>query len=685
MTDDTRSANSRTEDQLRVVTELPRRVREIENTWIPMPDGTRLAARIWIPEDAEQKPVPGILEYIPYRKRDGTRERDDGHHRYFAGHGYACVRVDLRGSGDSEGVLTDEYLQQELDDGAAVIAWIARQRWCSGRVGMIGISWGGFNGLQIAALRPPELGAVVSVCSTDDRYADDVHYMGGCLLGDNLSWASTMFAFNSLPPDPAIVGDRWRNMWRERLEGSGLWLETWLTHQHRDEYWRHGSICEDFSAVEVPVMAVSGWADGYSNAVFRLLEGLRGPRLGLVGPWSHKYPHLGVPGPAIGFLQECLRWWDKWLKGIESGIMDEPMLRAWMLESMPPTTFYHQRYGRWVSEAHWPSADIRDRRYRLAPHRLLEAHAPKVDAAPTVQSPLSVGLFAGKWCSYSATPDLPHDQREEDGGALNFTTDPLAEPLEILGAPVLELELAADRPVAMIAVRLSDVQPDDKSTRVTYGVLNLTHRDGHARPEPLEPGRRYRVRVQLNHIAQAFPRGHRLRVSVSTSYFPLAWPPPEPVRLTIYTADSELRLPERAHHDEVLRFPEPECAAGATRRLLSATEHNWWVIRDLAENRSTLQVVSDSGRYRLDDIDLEQSSKTEEWYSYQGGDFASPRGETRWRRGMRRAGWSVSTETRTVLACSPTHFHLTAELDAYEGEKRVYARNWDVDIERNLV
>ena len=487
---------------MKIVNDFPRKIRHIENSWITMSDGTRLAARIWMPQDADASPVPAILEYIPYRKRDGVRLRDESMHPYFAGHGYACARVDIRGSGDSEGVLTDEYLQQELDDGVEIVHWLAQQPWCDGNVGIIGISWGGFNGLQIAALQPSPLKAVVSVCSTDDRYADDVHYMGGCLLGDNLSWASTMFAYNSLPPDPAIVGENWRDMWLQRLRGSGLWLDTWLQHQHRDAYWQHGSICEDFSRVQLPVMAVSGWADGYSNAVFRLLEKLPGPRLGLIGPWSHKYPHLGVPGPAIGFLQECLRWWDKWLKNEETGIMDEPMLRAWMMESMPPSTFYHQRYGRWVSEQSWPSPAITPRTYKLGEYRLLDEDEKAEDSVLSLQSPLSNGLFAGKWCSYSATPDLPHDQREEDGGALVFTTAPLQETLEILGAPVVELELSANQPVAMVAVRLSDMRPDNKVTRVTYGVLNLTHRDSHAQPAPLEPGKTYRVRVQLNDVAQ---------------------------------------------------------------------------------------------------------------------------------------------------------------------------------------
>ncbi|MBA1148984.1 CocE/NonD family hydrolase [Ectothiorhodospiraceae bacterium WFHF3C12] len=651
-----------------------------------MSDGTELAARIWLPEDAEADPVPAILEYIPYRKRDHTRPRDELNHPYFAGHGYASVRVDLRGSGESEGVLTDEYLQQELDDGIEIIRWLARQSWCDGNVGMIGISWGGFNGLQIAYLQPPELKAVVTVCSTDDRYADDVHYMGGCLLTDNLSWACTMFAGNSLPPDPELVGEKWRDLWFQRLEGSGHWLDTWLRHQRRDGFWRHGSICEDFSRVTTPVLAVSGWADGYSNAVFRLLTNLPGPRKGLVGPWSHKYPHMGEPGPAIGFLQECVRWWDHWLKGVDNGVMEEPMLRAWMQDSVEPTSSYQVRPGRWVAENIWPSQRIDHRRYALAPGEIAGAGEERPEAVMTIQSPLSVGLFAGKWCSYAATPDLPHDQREEDGGALVFDTEPLEETLEILGAPVLELELASNRPNAMVAVRLSDVAPDDKATRITYGLLNLTHRYSHEQPEPLKPGERCRVHVQLNDISQVFPKGHRLRISVSTSYWPLAWAPPEPARLTLFGGASELVLPVRPRREadaELPAFGDPESAPALPVRQLEPGEHNWLVIRDLAADRSTLQVVKDEGTVRLEPINLEVKDKTLEWYSYQYDDFTSLRGEVYAVRGHARAGWSIETVTRTVLTCDRENFYLHAELDAYEGDARVYSQNWNRVIPRD--
>ncbi|MFO8024400.1 CocE/NonD family hydrolase [Thiohalophilus sp.] len=674
---------------MRIVTEFPHKVKAIENVWIPMPDGIHLAARLWLPEDAEQEPVPVILEYIPYRKRDSVRARDEQIYPYFAGHGYAGIRVDLRGSGDSEGVLRDEYLQQELDDGLAILQWLEEQPWCNGKVGMMGISWGGFNGLQIAAMRPPQLKAIITASSTDDRYADDVHHMGGCLLGDNLSWASTMFAYNSCPPDPELVGDKWRDMWFERLRGSGLWLDKWLQHQRRDDYWKHGSICEDYSAVQCPVMAISGWADGYSNAVFRLLENLEAPRCGLIGPWGHKYPHIGQPGPAIGFLQEAVRWWDKWLKDIDNGVDKDPMLRVWMQDSVPPTTRYQMRPGRWIAENEWPAEKIELREFILGPARqLLPADKTTEEETRNLQSPLGLGLFAGKWCSYAAAPDLPHDQRQEDGGALVFDSEPLEEPLEILGAPTVELEVIPDKPVAMLAVRLSDIAPDNKAARVTYGLLNLTHRDDSEHPKTLQPGKQYRVHVQLNNIAQHFPAGHRLRIAVSTSYWPLAWPAPESTQVKVITGRSRALLPVRPPRDSdnnLRPFGEPEAAPPLDTEMIEPEHHNWRVIRDLDLDLSTLKVINDNGIVYIKDIDLEMGRKALEWYTYQGDDFNSVRGETLWERSYKRGDWFVKTITRTVLTSTATDFHLRAELDAYEGDKRVYSANWDRVIPRDFV
>ena len=294
----------------------------LDHVLIPTRDGTRLSARIWLPEHAcADSPVPALLEYLPYRKGDWTAVRDAQRHPWYAAHGYASVRVDLRGSGDSEGVLLDEYAPAELSDGVDVIEWLAAQPWCTGKVGMFGISWGGFNSLQIAALRPPALKAIVTVCSTDDRYADDVHYFGGAVLGiDMLGWSATMLATTALPPDPERVGD-WREQWEQRLDALVPFVDTWLAHQERDAYWRHGSVCEDYAAIEAPVLAVGGWADPYRNTVLRLLSGLSCPAKGIIGPWAHQYPDIDrPPGPRIGFLQETLRWWDRWLRDMPNGV-----------------------------------------------------------------------------------------------------------------------------------------------------------------------------------------------------------------------------------------------------------------------------------------------------------------------------------------------------------------------------
>ena len=680
---------------MNVVDPLPRDVHDIENVFIPMSDGARLAARIWLPEGADQHPVPAVLEYLPYRKRDVTRRRDEVNHPYLASHGYAAVRVDMRGSGDSDGVITDEYRPVEQDDACEVIAWLREQPWCDGAVGMMGISWGGFNALQVAARRPPGLEAIVSCSASDDLYHDNMHYMGGCLLTDNLSEATTMFAFNSLPPDPQIVGPRWREMWQERLAGSGLWLEPWLEHQRRDDYWKPASVCEDYAAIDCPVMAVGGWADGYTNAILRLLQHLDVPRQGLIGPWGHKYPHMGIPGPAIGFLQHMVRWWDHWLKGTDTGIMDEPMLRVWMQETIEPDTSYTERPGTWVGLDVWPADEVGTRTFDLSPHHLVEAGALDIEERRDVdvQSPLTVGTFGGKWASYAAPPDLPYDQRLDDGGALVFETAPLEAPLELVGRPTVHLRVLAETRQGMVAARLSDVAPDGRATRVTYGLLNLTHRDGHEDPQPLEPGTPYDVAVRLNGLAQSIPRGHRLRLSLSTSYWPLAWPSPHPSRLVVATAHSRLDLPvleDGAGRRDLPTFGDPEGAPPLATTQLASGDNQWRVVRDFASHEAALEIVKDGGTWRIDDTGTELTRRTDESYRVVDDDPLSARGETRTVRRFVRDDWAVEVLTRTVLSCTATDFHVHAQLDAYEldeerGDPRVYSQTWVRTIPRDNV
>lgn len=676
------------DNNLSIKTEFPYKVREIEHVWIPMSDGTRLSARIWLPEDAEQHPVPAILEYIPYRKNDFTALRDSIRHPYFAGHGYASIRVDIRGSGDSDGILYDEYLPQEQQDALDVLSWIEAQPWSTGKVGMIGKSWGGFNGLQVAARRHPALKAIITLCSTDDRYADDVHYMGGCLLAsDMLWWASTMLVYNGRPADPRIVGDEWRSTWLERLEKTPPFAEEWVKHQRRDAYWKHGSVCENYADITIPVFAVGGWADGYSNAILRLLEGLPGPRKGLIGPWAHEYPEVAVPGPAIGFLQECLRWWDHWLKGVDTGIMEEPMLRAWMQESVKPQVDYEERPGRWVAEKEWPSPNVERVNYWLNGQRLSEA--PADGNKVSVPSMQTHGLYAGVWCPFGQAGDLASDQRFENGLSVCFTSEPLEVSQEILGFPEVTVELASDRPNALLAVRLCDVSADGASTLVSWGMLNLTHRNSHEYPTPLVPGEPYTVTVRLNAIGHVLPAGHRWQVALSPNYWPHAWPSPEQVALQVFTGENtRLTLPVRPPQeiDEKLPdFDRPETAAVFEREILRAESRTRKIQHDLIEGAWVLEDFSDEGARRLPSNGIEYGSVNRNVYTIKDGDPLSAAVRCEWTLHVGRGEWQTRLESVSTMTADTEQFYITNELTAFEREEQVFTKTWKSEIPRELV
>jgi len=653
-----------------------------------MSDGCRLAATIWLPEDAGQDPVPAILEYLPYRKNDDRARNDAITHRYFAGHGYAAVRVDLRGSGDSDGVLLDEYLPQEQQDALEVLSWIAAQPWCTGSVGMMGYSWGGFNSLQVAALSPPELKAIITVYSTDDRYADDVHYMGGCVVGNEmLEWASTMLAYNARPPDPANVGDRWREMWLERLEGSPPFVETWLAHQRRDAYWKQGSVCEDYGSITCPVYAVGGWADGYTNAVPRLLEGLSVPRKGLIGGWPHGSMADPKPGPAIGFLQEFLRWWDYWLKGIDTGIMDEPMLRVWMQESTTPSANPVARPGRWVAEPSWPSPNTATRTYWLNRGTLDER--PAAERQLDFRGSQATGLYAGMWCPGGEPGEFPGNQQVEDGRSLTFTSAPLEEPVEILGFPEVTLAVSVDRPNALLAVRLCDVAPTGASLLVSRGLLNLTHRESHEHPTPLEPGKRYIVTVRLNAIAHVLPVGHQWRVAVSPTYWPHAWPSPQPVTLRVFAGkDSWLSLPQRQPRPKekaLAPFEEPEGAEPPEIDVIRAPSRTWEIHQDIVEGRYQLLTNYDSGAQLLRANGIEYESVYGETYTIVEDDPLSAHARCQRAIKIGRGDWRTRIETDSTMTANLESFIVTNVVEAFEGNTRVFTRTSTHVIPRDLV
>jgi uncharacterized protein len=663
-----------------------RPVKAIENEWIPLKDGTRLAVRLWLPEDAERVPVPAVLEYLPYRKRDGTRSWDQPWAEAFAPYGFAFVRVDIRGSGDSDGLLLDEYLQQEQDDAVEVIAWLAKQKWCNGAVGMRGISWGGFNSLQVAARAPPALKAIISQCATDNRYTDDAHYVGGSLTMDNYDWGAEFKNVLAGPPDPAISGARWHEIWLERLNATPAILAKWLSHQRYDDYWQHGSVASDYSRIKCPVYVVDGQIDSYRNFLPRLLEHLAVPRKGLMGSWGHDYPQWADPGPGLDWVYEEVRWWTQWLGGIETGVMDEPMLRAFMEDQTASAVWPKDVPGRWVSEQSWPSPHVTSATWFLNADGLGPTSGEQ--SLRIIKSQETLGLTKREWYPFNMNIDLPPDQTPDDQRSLTFDTQPLERHVEILGNPLVRIRVKSNQPVAKLAVRLNELTEDGRSWNVSYGLLNLTHRDGHEHPAPLEVGRTYDISVPCYFTAHRFKKGSRIRIALSESLWPMVWPSPRPVTLEITVGLSRLVLPVRAPrpdgpmpipllHDRVARQVAAKPTSLKNYRIDQAGPDS--------NGRVTLHKILRDPPHLLEDIGTTTSSGSDWIMSIREGDPNSCVWRFEWFQTYKRGEWDTATRSKMELTSSPEEFHLKESLQALEGERVVFERSAENRIKRDCM
>jgi uncharacterized protein len=601
-----------------------------DDLFIPLPDGTRLAARLWRPEDSP--PVPAVLEFIPYRKRDNTLPRDETIHPWMAEQGYACLRVDIRGAGDSEGVFDDEYSPQESQDACDVIAWIAAQDWCSGAVGMMGKSWGAFNSLQVAALNPPALKAVVKVCGTVDRFNDDIHFKGGCLLGENFGWGSLMLSYNARPADPHLRPD-WREDFRQRIETMPHLSEIWASHQTRDAYWKHGSVCEDYASIGPAVLTVGGWNDNYMNAPAALA--LNAPMAkAIIGPWVHQYPHTAVPAPRIGFLTEMKAWWDRWLKGIDNGAEDWPNYRVWMLDSAPPDASAAHRPGRWLAET-LPSPNVSEDYLRLGGDGVLGGRGP---LKRLIATPQTLGAASGEFFPVGLNAEMAADQREDDAHSVCFDLE-CPEGLALLGAAQLEMTLSADQPHGFVVARLCDVAPDGASVRIAHGVLNLRHRSDP--PQPLIPGQAIDVSLTLDQMAYRLAPGHRLRLALSNSYWPFLWPSPQPVALTL-TAGT-LILPVHSGETPGWTFAAPEPTPPSRLRRLSAEAATRTRTIDEISGAQTIRITSDSGETENPDHGLRTRAVMSEAWSIHPDDPLCASCTITWDQSFARGDWSVTT------------------------------------------
>lgn len=651
-----------------------RPVRQVEHAWVKVRDGTRLAYRLWLPQDALASPVGVVLEAIPYGKRIGTRERDNEWADLFCPHGFAFVRLDLRGSGESEGLLRDEYLAQEQRDIVDVIAHLARQPWCNGAVGLRGYSWGGFAALQVAALDPPALKAIITACSSDDRYLGDAHYVGGvpCLSG--VSWAALFHNVLAQAPDPALVGPRWRAMWQTRLQHASGVCARWLRHATDDAYWHQGSVARDPGAIRCGVYAVGGQVDAYAATVVRLMETLTAPRKGLIGTWGHGFPQGGNPGPALDWVVEEVRWWNHWLYGMDTGIMQEPMLHAYLAERTAGEVWPADTPGRWVAEAQWPSPRVHRQVWHLNAHGLDDRAGAEV--ALEIAPHQALGTARREWLPFNMAIDLPGDQSRDDALAQVFDGAPLAQDLETLGTGEAQLRIAADRAVAKVVVRINEVTPDGRSWPVTYGVLNLCQRDSHAAPSALQPHQRYDVTVALGYAAHRFKRGSRIRVAIAESLWPMLAPSPQPVRLTLMAGASRLALPIRPADGEpalgqlppVLRDRQQPAPGDAPAPPGEA------IVQSGPDAQGRVKIVRSGPpvAWPLADIGTLQTGRFEMTLTTDDDDPAGSVWRVTMGSGASRPGWRYRTEATTVVRMTPQAYVVTETLKAFEGRAQVF-------------
>lgn len=649
---------------------------ETEHLWIEMPDGVRLAARLWMPDcDA---PVPALLEYIPYRKVDMVRARDERNHPFFAAHGYACLRVDMRGSGDSDGVMPDMYDPQELADARDVIDWIAAQPWCSGRVGMFGTSWGGTAGLQASVDAPAALKAVIAVCATHDRYEDDIHHMGGCLLTDTLEWGATLPAILASPPSPA-VGPDWLDRWRTRLDRLAFPVEHWVRHEARGTYWRHGSVTHQTDRISVPVLGVGGWSDRYSNSVTSLVQARPDLVWGVVGPWGHHYPDHGHPGPAIGFQALAMEWWDHWLQSESPAAPDWPRLRVWRGSHDAPQDAPDMSSGDWIETG--PPAD------ETAPYRLVLSEAGLAASDGTapvgawdVPHDLTVGRMAGDTGYFGRFGGQPPDQRVDDARSLVFDTAPLAEDVTLLGSIVARLTLHSAARRAQVAVRIEDVAPDGTSARIGLALRNLALNDALDDPGAAPVSG---VRIAFPTRAYRFRAGHRIRLAVSSGYWPMIWPAPGRDAITL--------------QDGVLDLP---CMTGAVRPLRAdlpaavdlPAEKSFDVVaapplRRIAQDTDGAEITGwhqpfSAVRYHATETTF--GFETSARHSIRPDDPLSARSVIEHRMVFERPDGTAQITCCLTARCDAAQYHLDATLIATWNGTEIARQTWAVSPERYL-
>ncbi len=500
---------------------------------VAMRDGVKLSVHVHRPDAPGRFAV--LLSYTPYNK--GPLNPDGA--RSLVEHGYAVVSFDIRGTGNSEGSNDSIYSDPERQDGYDMVEWAAAQPWSSGRVGMWGISFGAVVALQMARAAPPHLAAIIARSGTDDPYTEWTNPGGSPRPYMYMCYSPIMTVSNFSPPDPAEVGDRWEAIWAERLEHNVPWGVAFIEHLLDGPFWRDRSLRGHYERVRCPVFVVDGWADWYFTPLLRIFANVSVPKRALIGPWSHQWPDAAIPGPRIEWQSEALRWFDQWLKDTDTGVTREPPVTLFVSEHNPPASMRLMDRGAFRCETEWPPARAVATPFYLSAAGRLERAAPDDPAADTgdrldsdPRAGLATGMHGGG--PFNDNWAMPLDQRLDEGVSLVYSTDPLAESVDIIGQPRVMLHVAASARNALYAVKLCDVAPDGASALITKGWLNAAHRESHQEPTYLEPGQPVRLEFDLLACAHRVATGHRIRVMIAGADFMNVWPMPERTCSTVF-------------------------------------------------------------------------------------------------------------------------------------------------------
>ena len=624
-----------------------------------MPDGIELFARLWRPEVRQAEKVPVVLEYIPYRTDDVYRQADDFWGEALASRGIAFARVDVRGSGNSSGELTDEYTDREIDDGVEIIAWLARQSWSNGRIGMRGISWGAINTLLIASRQPRALRAIMPIAGTDNRYTDDAHFIGGLVGHNGMQWGTLFKLFMAGPPDPAIVGEQWRNRWLQRLRTTPPILARWLRARLDMDFWAP----LDIKRIRVPAYFVAGWQDTYAQPTWRMYQQLDAPKKLLVGPWGHTYPYFAAP-LGLSWVDEEVAWWRSWL--IHQQRPPGPEVRVFVPHETVRQSDGKIVAGHWRIGATLPATTSKT--YVLGDATLTENAQPGVKVSvATLSDEHVVGQTKPEWLDRA-----PLEQSYDDELSHTWDSAPLDAVLTCCGEGAVTLTVRANTPVFSVAVRLCEVTADQRSWLVAYALQRVARADD---------SEMMTITLGLGAFAHQFQPGSRIRVAISQNLWPLAFPLGH--RFVVDLHSGALQLPVTSAHADELDLPafvsaSPNAAEIAQYAIVPPDDKGQL---ELSVRQPPTHRTVEQGDGRRVDLGRSGSQYSAITQTQPHTSLWTQDSEMSWTRD----GWRCVVRAGYELSCDTDFFQLREWVQAQYNDELVFEQDESVKLPRRPV